>query len=122
MRYTGSRLPRWKRGGSRSNRRLHVRPLLIWLLLWIHSWRLRRLWRGDLVFRMGHLIMRLRGFEIGMLRPIRFHSGRRRHRLRLSIGWNGEASGLHLVGLFGVALVPDCGDFRLLAPLTGSLG
>src|ERR1035438_10864176 len=66
---------------------------------------------------MGHLHVRLRGFEIGTRNGlVRFsHSGRRSYRLGLAIGWYGEMSGLHLVGGLRVALVPHCGNFRLLA-------
>ena len=73
---------------------------------------------------MGHLVVRFGGFQIGgRLRLIRLlHSGRRGHWLGLSIGWNGEASSLHLVRLLGIALVPHRGNFRLLAPVSVCLG
>src|SRR5208337_3981724 len=77
----------------------------------------RRLWRRNLVFSMGHLVMRLGRFEAGSrFRTVGLiHAGRRRYGLGLAVGGYGESSGLHLVRLFGVAIVPDCGNFRLLA-------
>src|SRR5271166_6827462 len=117
MRYTGSWLARGDRCGSGSNRRLYSWLVLVRLLLWIHGWWLRRLWRWELVFRMGHLIMRFRGFETGScLRMVRFiHSRRCGCWLRFSVGCNGEAPRLHLVGLLGVGVMPHGGNFRLLA-------
>ena len=68
--------------------------------------------------------MRFGRLEIGSrLRPIcLLHSRGSRHWLGLAIGWNGEASGLQLVGLLGIAIMPNGGNFCLLAPRSVHLG
>src|SRR5271166_249998 len=119
MRCTGSWLSRGNNGRGWCGR-----LLLRWRVLRRHAWRLRGFGRWNLVFRMGHLVVGLRGFQISVKFRLlgRPHSGSRRHWLCFSVGGDGEAAGLHLVRLLAIALMPHGSNFRLLALLSVSFG
>src|SRR5208337_3376380 len=97
----------------RSDTRLVGRLLLVLRVGLLRRGSLDRRSRG---LGTRHFVVRFRSIGLGSTLRLfrRFHAGRRFHRFGSAIGRNSEASSLHLVGLFSVAVVPNGSDLRLL--------